>query len=161
MTDEVLFTPGDRQTAAVAGETLRILRERCVPEFGILDANPRLSDRHFTALIEWADDLGAADPSTAFDLEVLEAVLPALNAALVASYSFAGTPAEDPSLRGREVDLVLTDLGGAALVEMTLVCARLLAVTFQGAAGLELIESADSALRETMRAISGAIAQHG
>ena len=124
--------PG-RPTPAIACETLQILRERCAPEFWTLDANPCLPDHHITTLVEWADDLEAADPTAAFDIEVLEAVLPALNAALLASYSFSGEPARDPSLRGRQVDLVLTDRGGAVLVEMSRACACLLAVFFHGA----------------------------
>ena len=121
--------------------------------------NPCLPDRHITTLVEWADDLEAADPTAAFDIEVLEAVLPALNAALLASYSFSGEPARDPSLRGRQVDLVLTDRGGAVLVEMSRACACLLAVFFHGAAGIALVETANADLRDTMNAISGAIAR--
>jgi len=145
--------------AVIADRALRTLRDRCVPEFGNLADNPRLPDRPLNTLLEWADDLGAADPSAAFDLEVLEAFLPALNTALLASYSFSGTPAHDPLLRGRRVDLELTDLVGALLVERTRTCASPLAVAFQGAAGEALVRRANDELRNAMETISQAIAR--
>jgi hypothetical protein len=68
-------------------------------------------------------------------------------------------PARDPSLRGRKVDLELTDRGGGLLVECTRTCASLLAVGLHGDRGIALVAQADQELRDAMDAISQTIAR--
>lgn len=154
-------SPSAAVLEALAKPAFQTLCDRCVPELWNLAYNPRMPDRKLTTLLEWADDLGAADPSYAFCLEVLEEVFPALNTALLASYAFAGAPARDPSLRGRKVDLELTDLGGALLVERTRTCASLLAAAIHGPVGEALVRRANDELRDAMETISEAIARQG
>jgi hypothetical protein len=147
-----------RGKRAVVGEALDQL---CVyaRQFHLLDLNLRIPDRHFNTLIEWADDLGAGDPLPGLDLDVLQTVLPALNAAFLASYSYSAGRTPGAGARGRRVDLVLTDRGGALLVERSRAAACLLAVALHGEKGAVLVAEADQELRAAMDSISEAIAR--
>jgi hypothetical protein len=148
-----------RERKAIMERVLGRLCDDYAPRLSTLVSNPAMPDPQLTTLLEWADDLATADPSSGLDLEVLEAVLPALNTAFLASYTFAGVPARDPRLRGRRVDLELTDRGDGQLVQRTRACASLLAVGRHGSAGIALVARADQALRDAMDVISQAIAR--
>jgi hypothetical protein len=147
-----------RGKRAVVGEALERM---CVyaRQFHLLDLNPRIPDHHLNTLIEWADDLGAGDPLPGLDLYVLQAVLPALNAAFLASYSYSAGRAPVAGAGGRRVDLVLTDCGGALLVERSRAAACLLAVALHGEKGAALVAQADQSLHKAMDSISEAIAR--
>jgi hypothetical protein len=82
----VLATARSRRRRVVMEQLLDTLCNKYRPELHSLVHNPQIPDGHLTVLLEWADDLAAADPSSGLDLEVLEEVLPALNAAFLASF---------------------------------------------------------------------------
>jgi hypothetical protein len=127
----------------------------------LLEQNPSIPDSHLDTLIEWADDLGAADPVPGLDLDVLEQVLPALNAALVASYAYSAALPRHRTFQHHKdkVDLVLRDRGGALLVERSRAIAYFLAVALHGERGARLVARADEDLHKAMDSISQAIAR--
>jgi hypothetical protein len=148
-----------RKRREIMEQALGRLCQEYAPQLSNLIYNPGMPDPQLTVLLEWADDLAAADPSSGLDLEVLAGVLPALNTAFLASFGFSGVPARDPCLRGRMVDLELTNLGDGELVQRACTCASLLAVGRHGSAGVALVARADQELRAAMDAISQAIAR--
>jgi hypothetical protein len=148
-----------RGKRALVERALDTLCSDCAPQMHLLGQNPDIPDRQLETLIDWADDLGAADPSFGLDLDVLEAVLPALNAALVASYVYSAAP-PDGTVQEHRVDLVLRDRGGALLVERSRMLARFLAVALHGKRGARLVARADADLHRAMDRISQAIARH-
>jgi hypothetical protein len=147
---------GKRALVERALETLCSVR---APQMHLLEQNPSIPDSHLDTLIEWADDLGAADPVPGLDLDVLEQVLPALNAALVASYVYSAARPRDRTFQHHKVDLVLRDRGGALLVERSRAIARILAVALHGKRGARLVARADAELHKAMDIISQAIAR--
>lgn len=150
---------GPRARQEIMDQALGRLRNDYAPKLSSLIYNPGMPDPQLTVLLEWVDDLAAADPSSGLDLEVLTGVLPALNTAFLASFSFAGIPAQDPCLRGRGVDLELTDRGDGQVVQRARTCAGLLAVGLHGNAGTSIVARADQELRDAMAFISDEIAR--
>jgi hypothetical protein len=154
--------PGSRKVPlATMDLALALLRERLAPGFPRLIWNPCLPDRSLAVLLAWAEALGTEDPEEALALEALARVLPALNTAFLASFTFAGTQARDPRLRGLKVDLELTDRGNGQLVDQARSCAGLLAAGMHGQAGVALVARTDRALRDAMDAIARAVARRG
>jgi hypothetical protein len=149
-----------RGKRALAERALETLCSVYAPQMHLLEQNPSIPDRHLDTLIEWADDLGAANPEPGLDLDVLEQVLPALNAALLASYSYSAARAGGRRFQHHKVDLVLSDRGGALLVERSRAIARFLAVALHGQRGARLVARADADLHRTMDSISQAVARH-
>jgi hypothetical protein len=156
-----------RARAAVLEQVTDMLRADCAPRLSTLLYNPHMPEPQLAVLLAWADTLAAAnpavdpavDPAAGLGLKDLEAALPALNVAFLASFTFAGAAARDRSLRGRKVDLELTDRGGGRLVERTRTYARFIAVARHGSAGTALVARTDRELRDAMDAISRAIAR--
>jgi hypothetical protein len=148
---------GKRALVERALETLCSVYAR---QMHLLEENPSIPDRALDTLIEWADDLGAANPEPGLDLDVLEEVLPALNVALLASYAYSTARPGGRRFQHHKVDLVLSDRGGALLVERSRAIARFLAVALHGQRGARLVARADAGLRKSMDSISQAIARH-
>jgi hypothetical protein len=148
-----------RGKRALVERALETLCSVCAPQMHLLEQNPSIPDRHLDTLIEWADDLGAANPVPGLDLDVLEQVLPALNAALVASYVYSAALPGHRTVQHHKVDLVLRDRGGALLVERSRTLARFLAVALHGERGARLVARADADLHKAMDSISQAIAR--
>jgi hypothetical protein len=152
--------PSNRDAAdARLDLALARLRGQLAPGFPRLIWNPCIPDRSLAVLLAWADALGAEDPSAALDLEIFARVLPALNTAFLSSFTYAGVPARDPRLRGRKVDLDLTDRGEGHLVEQARGCASLLAAGLHGPAGVALVEHSDRVLRDAMDTIARTVAR--
>jgi hypothetical protein len=149
-----------RGKRALVERALDTLCSDCARQMHLLGQNPDIPDRHLETLIDWADDLGAANPAFGLDLDVLEKVLPALNAALVASYVYSAAPPGHGTVQHHKVDLVLRDRGGALLVERSRMLARFLAVALHGKRGARLVARADADLHRAMDRISQAIARH-
>jgi hypothetical protein len=148
-----------RAKRALAEQARDVLCSVHAPQMHLLEQNPRIPDRHLETLIVWADGLRAADPGPALALDVLERVLPALNAAQVASYGYAAARPGGRIVQHHMVDLVLTDQGCALLVERSRTIARFLAVALHGERGQRLVARADADLRATMERISRTIAR--
>lgn len=138
-------------------DALDTLRLRCAPELGALVYNAQLPDSALATILDWARDLGAADPAPALAIDRLEDVFPSLVVALVASHGYSLEP--DPRGGGRE--LVMADLGDGFLVQRTLAAAVEVALALHEEAGADLLRRTHAELCDKLGRLSEMIARRG
>ena len=143
----------------VASRLLATLVERCAPEITLLVYSPRIPDEPFIRLLAWSERLQSGDPWSAFHVDDLPALFGALNVALLSSWGYAPAPNQGRGVPPGRLDLELTDLGGAHLLERTRAIALVVAVAIHGDAGIALALQADDHFYRQLDAISAAIAR--
>lgn len=153
----------DRHTPSVialAGTALLMLQEEIGPELITLLYNPRIPEAHLATLLDWSELLDGDNPLPAFALEFLPELLHALNIALLSSCAFAAAPPRPGVIvpPGR-VDLDVSDLGGALVVDRARTCALVIIAAIHGDQGIAIVRASNAEFTRLMNGISAAVAK--
>ena len=112
-----------------------------------------IPDSALQVILDWSEAVAATDETSSFDLDRLQALMPALVVAFIAEHSYA---CADPEGIGGCIDLY--DEGCGALVDRVRWLIATIAVALHGDAGQHLVEDARADLGLRLNRIAGLIA---